>query len=99
LVQESFLLIFRISHIVTAAHHAVLQQRCITACERRVVENSRVFQHIADYSPRRRRRGGQHLSPAERYSYLRHVVTSLNRIYHGPTERGRDISAQLLMSP
>ncbi len=31
LVQESFLLIFRISHIVTAVHGTVLQQRCITA--------------------------------------------------------------------
>ena len=43
LVQESFLLIFRISHIVTAAHQPVLQQRCITACEPRVVENSPGF--------------------------------------------------------
>ena len=43
LVQEPFLLIFRISHIVTAAHQPVLQQRCITACEWRVVENSPGF--------------------------------------------------------
>ena len=43
LVQESFLLIFRISHIVTAAHQPVLQQRCITACKLRVVENSPGF--------------------------------------------------------
>ncbi len=66
LVQESFLLIFRISHIVTAVHEQVVQQGCITHLERRVVENSRVFQHIADCAPRRRRREGQHLSPAER---------------------------------
>ena len=31
LVQESFLLIFRISHIVTAVHIAVLQRCCIAA--------------------------------------------------------------------
>jgi hypothetical protein len=30
LVQESFLLIFRISHIVTAGHNKVLQLSCIT---------------------------------------------------------------------
>jgi hypothetical protein len=30
LVQESFLLIFRISHIVTAVRYQVIQQGCIT---------------------------------------------------------------------
>lgn len=33
LVQESFLLIFRISHFVTAAHGAVIQLSCITTVD------------------------------------------------------------------
>jgi hypothetical protein len=33
LVQESFLLIFRISHFVTAAHGAVVQLSCITTVD------------------------------------------------------------------
>ena len=32
LVQESFLLVYRISHIVTASHTQVLQPGCITHC-------------------------------------------------------------------
>jgi hypothetical protein len=43
LVQESFLLVFRISHFVTAVHGEVTQRGCITPREQRVVENSPGF--------------------------------------------------------
>ena len=39
LVQEPFLLVFRISHIVTAAHKHLIQKPCIALYGRRVVEN------------------------------------------------------------
>ena len=51
LVQESFLLIFRISHFVTAAHGALIQLRCINAVDDESWRIHRFFQHIADYSP------------------------------------------------